>query len=243
MDRAAVEMGPGRLGAVFRWYRGRHVRLTERLSRAQEAAVDGLSLRVAGAEASAEALRRSALGGRLFDAYLEAHVEPLAQAGLRPLDLYGEFRGYCFDPGIAQRAGGLLECLLEDEGHPSDTHPPLAARLAALGGSPTTEGVPFRLAAEQPVTGLLADPDRVVARSCRAGPVRWAPPRSRGRCWSPGVAGGPRGCGARCRPSRPRTSGACWRCSRAPGARWWCAGSCPTWTGCRSCSGARSWTT
>jgi len=112
-----------------------------RVSRAQELSADARAVAVAGRAATASALRKIEILGAAWQAYFASEVLPIVDERRLPPLLAG-FELYwraAQTPGTP--AFAVLSSVLEASkvASPEDTHPPLAARLAAL-GDPAQEG-------------------------------------------------------------------------------------------------------
>ena len=127
-----------------------------------ELAADADAAGLVGAAAVAAALRRTEDLTAGTDATVAEWLDALADRGQRPLDLYDAFAEAAADPVVAARVAALQALPGE---HPTDSHPPLAARLAALGpvDPAPIDAAPLalRTAAELEAwcTESLADPD------------------------------------------------------------------------------------
>lgn len=113
------------------------MRTSLRVSRAQELSADARAVRVAGAAATASALRKIEVLGTAWNAYFESEVVPVVERKRLPSLLEG-FRTYwqaAQAPGTP--AFEQLTEALKRRGTSSveDTHPSLAERLAAIGQS------------------------------------------------------------------------------------------------------------
>ncbi|MFF4586815.1 hypothetical protein [Streptomyces sp. NPDC001388] len=118
-----------------------------------ETAADADAARVAGAEATGSALRRTVALHAVFEGLGETWLAALAERDAWPADFYDALDTALADPHVARRAARTAAD--EDALDPYDTadHPPVATRLAdlpALPGTGTYGGgpVPLRQAAE-----------------------------------------------------------------------------------------------
>lgn len=117
----------------FIWYGNTFLRITHGVSRQQEYAADKLAAQIAGRENLAAGLTRIHAVGGLFDAYWSTEVGPVVQAGMRPAIADG-FTQFLAAPPVTERRQQILEHQLNAaDADAYDTHPPLGARLAALG--------------------------------------------------------------------------------------------------------------
>ena len=130
------------LDLPFVGYARGFLRYSLSMSRAQEAAADAVSARVAGAQAAARALVTTEERGMPWEVYLRTEIEPMLESGFLPPLLEG-FRHF----------EAALKCAREPREKPAnptskssqfDTHPTLKERLHALGiAQPTpTEASP-----------------------------------------------------------------------------------------------------
>ena len=82
--RVVHTLGRGVVASIFASYFRFFLRVTQKISRAQELAADEASVRVAGTRAHVLGLRREARAGALFGIFLQNDLVPLANAGYRP---------------------------------------------------------------------------------------------------------------------------------------------------------------
>jgi len=130
-------------------------RITLAISRRQELAADALAARVAGPVALSEGLKVVYATGSAFNHYWQAEVLPLLSRGYRPPIAAG-FQRFVAAAPVARMVQQLLEQeLTQGEAKPSDTHPALPERIAALERSGTPAGSPDSRRAVE----LLADVD------------------------------------------------------------------------------------
>jgi Zn-dependent protease with chaperone function len=134
-----------------------------RISRAQELAADSLAAKIAGPGPAASALRKVELVASAWGTFFQSEVVPLLAKGrLPPLlegwDRYWRAAQTPDTPAFEALHGVLSANTLVGE---SDTHPPLAERLAALGDpAPLSDRAP-------PALSLLDDVARVEERVLR----------------------------------------------------------------------------
>ncbi|MEU2302183.1 M48 family metalloprotease [Streptomyces antibioticus] len=107
-----------------------------------ETAADADAARVAGTEATAGALRRTALLHTVLDNLGESWLDRLAEDDRRPEDVYDALDAALADPHVAHRAArAVAEAdLLHPDPYATSDHPPLERRLAAL---PHHTGTPY----------------------------------------------------------------------------------------------------
>jgi Zn-dependent protease with chaperone function len=108
------------------------LRVTRRTSREQELAADALASRISGRAATGRALSRLHELGPLWDAYWQEDVLPVLTCGFRPPLLDG-FRHMLASPVIREDISTSARKMRDRAPSPTDTHPSLAERLAALG--------------------------------------------------------------------------------------------------------------
>ncbi|HET7230324.1 MAG TPA: M48 family metalloprotease [Longimicrobium sp.] len=113
------------------WYVPRLEAATLAMSRAHEFEADELAVRVAGADAAARALTRLEVLSR--HAQEVAWPGFVAQSDHHPQPTSGWMTALCGALATAQLAPGTLEPLPDEEDDIHDTHPPLGARLRAIG--------------------------------------------------------------------------------------------------------------
>ncbi len=117
----------------FHWFGIAFFRVSHGVSRAQELSADALSAQVAGAATAASALRSFQRASFAFPLYLRDELLPALNAGFAPP--FGEgFRRFLRARPVARACDEALRAALASNAtDPFDTHPPIAARLAALG--------------------------------------------------------------------------------------------------------------
>lgn len=111
------------------------MRMSVRISRAQELAADAVSARVGGASAAACALRKVDILSVAWDTYFRTEVLPLL-ANRRIPDILAGFEMYwqtAQTPGTPAFESLVVAVADGARARDDDTHPTLAARLAALG--------------------------------------------------------------------------------------------------------------
>jgi heat shock protein HtpX len=117
----------------FLWYGKAFLRITHGISRRQEFTADALAARIVGSRPLIEGLKLSYGAAVAFDAYWLNEVAPVLRYGFHP-PLAEGLRRYLVSPRIAAAISTSLDReLAEGETNPYDTHPPLRARIAALG--------------------------------------------------------------------------------------------------------------
>jgi Zn-dependent protease with chaperone function len=123
------------LAKPFLAYGRMFLRITHAVSRRQEYTADGLAARTVGAEHLRDALLKIAGGSHAFRAYCDLEITPLAAAGYVPPVADG-FRSFVATAEVTRwLSKGLAQELASEESDPYATHPPLPARLQALGVS------------------------------------------------------------------------------------------------------------
>jgi Zn-dependent protease with chaperone function len=138
------------------WYGRMFMRLTAMVSKRQEFVADQVSARVVGADVAARALQRVSEIAPAYVMYSRLDVMPLLRAGFIP-PIHEGFHRFL----KSERYRELVMSVRASVAHApdasaSDTHPPLPARLQALGASPLTTLLPPVAAA----TSLLSNPDK-----------------------------------------------------------------------------------
>lgn len=143
----------------FALYGRLFMRVTQAVSRRQEFSADQLAARLVGAQPLATALRSSAAASAAFRSYWSTEYLPVLNAGYRPPFMEG-FGTFLSNPAVHEKLNSALDQLLaEPPSSPYDSHPPVAARLAALDGLPRGGSQAW-----QPAAGLLGDVPRLEAR-------------------------------------------------------------------------------
>lgn len=143
---------------LFRAYAALFFNVQAGVSRAQEFEADQIAARLTGGENTRAAFRELPVMAAAWSRYQEQYMLLGAQQKLVPDDVFGGFAA--FREGRAEEIEALRAEPLPDKAHRLDTHPPIAARVAALEGAP---GEP-RPGDEAPATGLLADFDAIARR-------------------------------------------------------------------------------
>lgn len=146
--------GRGLLQMPFLVYGRLFLRTTQAISRQQEFAADALAARTVGPKPLTDGLRRIHAAGLAFNSYWRDEFVLVVNAGYRVPFVAG-FRQFTTN----ERVSGLLERAIQEElahphSDPYDSHPPLAARLAAV------ERLPRGPASgdEAPALSLIGDP-------------------------------------------------------------------------------------
>ena len=137
--RVVSSLGGGMAASIFASYFRFFLRVTQKISRAQELAADEASVRIAGTEAHIEGLRREARGGILFQMFLRNELTPLVNAGFRPKELYTGFRRSSKQLARTGLKKTLDAALAKAETAVYDTHPALPDRIAYAEALPTVE--------------------------------------------------------------------------------------------------------
>ncbi|MGC4803634.1 M48 family metallopeptidase [Micromonospora sp. DT233] len=141
------------VGWVFRGYARLYLLVDNAASRRQELEADRSSVRLAGREAAASALRTLPALDAAWSFYMRSYVQPGWSAGLAPDDLFGGFAQL-----LAGRRGqidDLRENAPDRPGSRWDTHPPIGVRVAAMADAPADAAA----VDARPAAGLLADVD------------------------------------------------------------------------------------
>lgn len=138
----------------FALYARMFLRLTRQASRDQELAADAIAGRVVGNDAAARALIGVERLAPRWGAYFHGEVIPLLHGGHRPPLLDG-FRRFLAQPVLRNDVQEAITRSTDHDPHESDTHPPLAERLASLESSRVT-----RPPAPSSALGLLDSVER-----------------------------------------------------------------------------------
>lgn len=151
----------GRLVApLIRWYAPYFNAYTFVLARADEYQADAASARLVGAEHAAHALKRVNMVMPRHQRFMEQTFDRIALQATPPADLLLRWADEATAPLIDADAQRWLGQALDREGHYTDSHPTLRARLSALPGSGQPEEPPPALvgpSAAQAWLGTLAD--------------------------------------------------------------------------------------
>ncbi len=140
--RNAIQRATERLEGSSFWlhlpfiaYADFFMKMSVRVSRAQELQADAVSANVTGPEVTASALRKIEALSLVWDSYFALEVLPLLSKGRNPPLLEGFERYREAGEIAATPAFEALETAREQSKHSrdDDTHPPLEERLAALG--------------------------------------------------------------------------------------------------------------
>ncbi|HEY2369173.1 MAG TPA: M48 family metallopeptidase [Polyangiaceae bacterium] len=132
-------LGGGVVASIFVSYFKFFLRVTQKISRAQELAADQASVRIAGTRAHVLGLRREARGGALFGIFLRNDVSPLVNAGFRPSELYAGFRRASKELQKNGVRDKLDAALAEQSTDVYDTHPALPERIEYAESLPRVE--------------------------------------------------------------------------------------------------------
>ncbi len=153
------------------------LRVTQAVSRRQEFVADQLAARIVGAQPLANALRSVAAASTGFRSYWSQEYLPILNAGYRPPLMEG-FDAFLANPSVHDALDSSLDQLLaRAPSSPYDSHPPVAARIAALGS--VSRGVSR---GSQPAADLLNDTPRLesqiiesllIAGAPAPSPVSW----------------------------------------------------------------------
>ncbi|MEU3354322.1 M48 family metalloprotease [Streptomyces sp. NPDC037389] len=155
--------GYGLMAKPFLAYAGLYLRVTHGDGRRQELAADRLAARVAGRDATASALRETAVLDTAHDFYMSRYATAGVGVGLLPPrgEVFGGLRRLLTAPGRQENLAGLRDELPPAEPSPYDTHPPVAVRVELIEALPD-DG---RAVADdaRPALALLREPERVMA--------------------------------------------------------------------------------
>ncbi|TKA03067.1 M48 family metalloprotease [Actinacidiphila oryziradicis] len=150
------------LAMIFAGYAKLYVTVSESVNRRQEYAADLAAVRIAGRDVTAATLRKLPSLDAALSFYLDHYAMLGWEDGLLPLpgQVYGGLANLLTDPKRRQELTELRLELPEDEHDPYDSHPPIAARVAAVeslppdGCGPDTSG---------PALGVLARSEQTLA--------------------------------------------------------------------------------
>jgi len=154
----AIQADRGRMRWVFNWYANFYLRYTQKLSRHQELAADQLAAQLTGAETTAIALKRAAVGGAAFRVYWNEEYGPILKAGRRPPYLEGLTRTLRSPRMRAFLRRETTRVEEHDRTAAYDSHPPTSARIRALGCDPAEIASGFSV---HPSSAMLRDLPRV----------------------------------------------------------------------------------
>ncbi|MBZ4319944.1 M48 family metallopeptidase [Streptomyces huiliensis] len=171
-SRTGEETEPetGRAGFTYRLmarpflaYAGFYLRASHGAARAQELAADRAAARIAGRDATASALRETAVLDAAHDFYMSRYATLGVRAGLLPPrgEVFGGLRHLLTAPGRQDELAALRGEPPAPEPSPYDTHPPLTDRIRLIEALPDE-----RRAAEagaRPALALLREPEHVLA--------------------------------------------------------------------------------
>ncbi|MDH6576220.1 M48 family metallopeptidase [Kitasatospora sp. MAP5-34] len=153
------------LAGLFTAYAKLYFRVSESVSRRQEYAADRAAARIAGRDATASALRAIPVLDSAYDVYLGCYALLGWDAGLLPFpgEVYGGFARLLADPERRVELADLRDRLPYDEADPYDpydSHPPIAARVAAIEALPPDGRGPD---GSGPALALLTRPGQTLA--------------------------------------------------------------------------------
>lgn len=120
----------------FRWYGLLYLRITQAISRAQEFSADRLAATFVGRTPLTTGLEMAPVLGALFEHYWSQEFVPVLEAGRRPPLADGFRRFLAAEDTKALRQQVRDEAMKRLRADPYDTHPPVAARIAAVQGLP-----------------------------------------------------------------------------------------------------------
>jgi Zn-dependent protease with chaperone function len=179
IGRTIHHLGDNVIATVFRAYGKLYLRVSQAVSRRQELDADANAAHLVGSATHASALRKVHVSAAVFDEFVDLYAVPLWENGARPKTLYEGFRRFHDDPEHAEALTKAVAEMAKEAGDRYDSHPPLGARLAALGDTSTdVEPAPQR------AVDLLADAartddrmsqlvSRLAAESSSLVPVEW----------------------------------------------------------------------
>ncbi|MDT0452499.1 M48 family metalloprotease [Streptomyces hesseae] len=161
-DTGRAGKGYGLMAKPFLAYAGLYLRVTHGDGRRQELAADRLAARVAGRDATASALRETAVLDTAHDFYMSRYATAGVGVGLLPPrgEVFGGLRRLLTAPGRQENLAGLRDELPPAEPSPYDTHPPVAVRVELIEALPDDGRA---VADARPALALLREPERVMA--------------------------------------------------------------------------------
>ena len=153
------------LPAFSRWYAGRFFAHAVTFFRRNEFEADRIAERVTGKEALVSALIRVAVAGAYYQEEWDRLLEKARQDAVVPAHPFRQLGDRLPDAVLWPDAEAALDTAMTAKTDVSDTHPPLAERLAAIGAD-------YKLPApvEAPASELLGDFE---ARALQVFTVRW----------------------------------------------------------------------
>ncbi|QSY50278.1 MULTISPECIES: M48 family metalloprotease [Streptomyces] len=162
VDTSGAGFGHRRTAKVFVAYAKFYLRSSQSVARRQELAADRVSVRIAGRDAAASALRETAALDAAHAFYLRTYATAGLAAGLMPPrgQFYGGLARLLAEPGRQEELAGLRAEPPREETSPYDAHPPTAERIRLIEALPDDgRGDP---ASSGPAMALLREPERVL---------------------------------------------------------------------------------
>ena len=150
-----ASLGGGFVARVFHAYWQFQHKVNASVRRGQELVADRASVRVAGRQATADALRDVEVAARADQVFRYQYLAPLLQRGRRPFDLVGGWRSLVAD---RDRTAELVQ-QADDDASPIDpwaSHPPTHERIRRIAALPDEVTVPRD---GRPASVLLRRPD------------------------------------------------------------------------------------
>ncbi|MFF4156448.1 M48 family metalloprotease [Streptomyces sp. NPDC001678] len=162
IDTGRAGKSYGLMAKPFLAYAALYLRVTHGDGRRQELAADRLAARVAGRDATASALRETAVLDAAHDFYTSRYATAGVGIGLLPPrgEVFGGLRRLLTAPGLQENLAGLRDELPPAEPSPYDTHPPVAVRVERIEALPDDGRA---MADARPALALLREPERVMA--------------------------------------------------------------------------------
>jgi len=138
--RVLGELGPGSLlGKVLGLYGRLYYAVAHSVGRRQELEADEFSVRLAGRETAASALRELAPLDAAWGHFASSYASLGQDSGRRPADLFAGFAALLADPGTVEKMERIRAELPEPESSVYDTHPPLSQRIAVIEATTDTQ--------------------------------------------------------------------------------------------------------
>jgi len=131
--RVLGELGPDSfLGKLLALYGRLYYAVAHSVGRRQELEADEFSVRVAGRDTAASALRELAPLDAAWGYFAGSYATLGQESGRRPEDLFAGFSAMLSDPGTVEKMAEIRAELPEPESSVYDTHPPLSQRIAVI---------------------------------------------------------------------------------------------------------------
>lgn len=162
--------------APFLWLLRGFLRVSQAISRAQELSADAVAVRVEGARALVDGLKKTHGADVALAVFMRSEVVPLLERGGLPAVGEGFSRFLAHERSIKQLDALVASELTSGTGNPYDAHPPLRERIAAA----TALTGPVRPPDPRRAIELIDQPDRIEATelarcvSRKLEPIAWS---------------------------------------------------------------------